>query len=47
MINHVRAPLLISALLLLIYSPLIFGLSDSYYFGLSGHHLDGYLGNGC
>lgn len=43
MINHVRAPLLISALLLLIYSPLIFGLSDSYYFGLSGHHLDGYL----
>ena len=45
MINHVRAPLLISALLLLIYSSLIFGLSDSYYFGLSGHHLDGYLRN--
>ena len=28
-INHVRAPLLISALLLIIYSPLILGLSDS------------------
>ena len=44
-INHVRAPLLISALLLLIYSPLILGLSDTYYFGLSGHHLEHYLGN--
>jgi hypothetical protein len=44
-INHVRAPLLISALLLLIYSPLIFGLSDSYYFDLSGHHLRHYLSN--
>jgi hypothetical protein len=44
-INHVRAPLLISALLLLIYSPLIFGLSDSYYFSLSGHHLEHYLRN--
>ena len=44
-INHVRAPLLISALLLLIYSPLILGLSDSYYFALSGHHLEHYLRN--
>ncbi len=43
MINHVRAPLLISTLLLVVYSPLIFGLSDSYYFGLSGHHLAGYI----
>ena len=45
MINHVRAPLLISGLLLLIYAPLIFGLSDSQYFALSGHHLEGYLRN--
>jgi hypothetical protein len=44
-INYVRAPLLISALLLLIYSPLILGLSDSYYFGLSGHHVEHYLRN--
>ena len=43
MINHVRAPLLISALLLLIYSPLILGLADRNYFALSGHHLEHYL----
>jgi hypothetical protein len=43
--NHVRAPLLISALLLLIYSPLISGLSDSQYFALSGHHLEHYARN--
>ena len=29
----------------LIYSPLIFNLSDSYYFSLSGHHLEHYLRN--
>jgi hypothetical protein len=45
MINHLRAPLLISGLLLLIYSPLIFGLSDAQYFALSGHHLEHYLRN--
>jgi hypothetical protein len=45
MINHVRAPLLISALLLIIYSPLISGLADSNYFALSGHHLEHYLRN--
>lgn len=45
MINHVRAPLLISALLLIIYSPLISGLADSNYFALSGHHLSHYLRN--
>lgn len=45
MINHVRAPLLISALLLLIYSPLISGLSDSFYFDLSGHHLERFVSN--
>lgn len=41
-INHVRAPLLISALLLLIYGPLISGLSDRSYFAFSGHHLEHY-----
>ena len=45
MTNHVRAPLLISALLLLIYSPLISGVADSHYFALSGHHLEHYLRN--
>lgn len=45
MINHVRAPLLISALLLIIYSPLISGLADRNYFALSGHHLEHYLRN--
>jgi hypothetical protein len=44
-INHLRAPLLISALLLIIYSPLISGLADSNYFALSGHHLEHYLRN--
>lgn len=45
LINHVRAPLLISALLLLIYSPLILGLADTHYFALTGHHLEHYLRN--
>jgi hypothetical protein len=44
-INHVRAPLLISGLLLLIYSPLISGLGDGEYFALSGQHLENYLRN--
>lgn len=38
-INHVRAPAMISALLLIIYFPLISGHSDGEYFALSGHHL--------
>ena len=45
MINHLRAPVLISALLLIIYCPLIFGLADGQYFALSGHHLKHYLRN--
>jgi hypothetical protein len=44
-INHVRAPALISALLLIIYGPLILRLSDSHYFAITGHHLDPYLRN--
>lgn len=38
-INHVRAPSLVSGLLLIIYFPLITGRSDGTYFALSGHHL--------
>ena len=45
MINHVRAPAVISALLLIIYFPLISGRSDGGYFALSGHHLTHYLRN--
>jgi hypothetical protein len=45
MVNYVRAPALISALLLIIYGPLILGLADSRYFALSGHHLEHYLRN--
>jgi hypothetical protein len=44
-INHVRAPALISGLLLLIYAPLISGESAQNYFALSGHHLQHYLRN--
>jgi hypothetical protein len=44
-INHVRAPALISGLLLLIYAPLISGHTDAAYVGLSGHHLEHYVRN--
>jgi hypothetical protein len=42
-INHVRAPALISGLLLLVYFPLILGLSEPNYFAATGQHLQGYL----
>lgn len=44
-INHLRVPALISGLLLLIYFPLILGLSDTRYFAATGHHLHGYTRN--
>lgn len=44
-INHVRAPVVISALLLIIYFPLISRRSDGTYFAMSGHHLTHYLRN--
>ena len=44
-INHIRAPALISGLLLIIYAPLISGKADAGYFQASGHHLEGYLRN--
>jgi hypothetical protein len=45
LVNHVRAPAMISGLLLIIYLPLISGKADSQYFALSGHHLTNYLRN--
>jgi hypothetical protein len=44
-INYVRAPALISGLLLLVYSPLILRLADRTYFDASGHHIEGYARN--
>ena len=44
-INHVRTPAVISALLLIIYFPLISRRNDAWYFALSGHHLTDYLRN--
>jgi hypothetical protein len=43
--NHIRAPALVSGLLLIIYAPLISGKADAGYFQASGHHLEGYLRN--
>jgi hypothetical protein len=42
LINHVRAPVVISALLLILYLPLISRRSDGPYFAMSGHHLTHY-----
>jgi hypothetical protein len=44
-INHVRAPVVISALLLIIYLPLITRRNDGWYFEYSGHHVTHYLRN--
>jgi hypothetical protein len=44
-INHIRAPALISGMLLLIYFPLILGESGPNYFKATGHHLHGYARN--
>jgi hypothetical protein len=41
-INHLRVPALISGTLLLVYFPLILGLSDRNYFAATGHHPEGY-----
>ena len=45
LVNHVRAPALISGMLLLIYFPLILGPGDAGYFSATGHHPSGYLRN--
>jgi hypothetical protein len=44
-INHIRAPALISGLLLIIYFPFISRKADASYFKVSGHHIEGYLRN--
>jgi hypothetical protein len=44
-VNYIRAPALISGLLLLLYFPLILGKSEPEYFKATGHHLHGYLRN--
>jgi hypothetical protein len=44
-VNHLRAPAVISALLLIIYLPLLSGRADTSYFAMSGHHLTQYLRN--
>ena len=44
-VNHVRAPALISGLLLLVYFPLILGPAGPGYFSATGHHPSGYLRN--
>lgn len=43
--NHVRIPAAISALLLLVFAPLIFGLGRRTYRVYSGHPVAGYLRN--
>jgi len=44
-INHIRAPALISGLLLLIYFPLILGPAEPHYLLATGHRPEGYLRN--
>jgi hypothetical protein len=44
-VNHVRAPALISGVLLLIYFPLILGPAGPGYVSATGHHPSGYLRN--
>jgi hypothetical protein len=45
LVNHIRAPALISALLLLVYFPLILGSAEPAYLRATGHHLSGYVRN--
>ena len=44
-VNYVRAPALVSGLLLLIYFPLILGPAGTEYARATGHHLRGYARN--
>jgi hypothetical protein len=45
LINHIRVPALISALLLLVYFPLILGTAERTYLAASGHPPNGYARN--
>jgi hypothetical protein len=44
-VNHIRAPALISGLLLIIYAPMISGRDAHGYLFSSGHPVEGYLRN--
>jgi hypothetical protein len=44
-VNHIRAPALISGVLLLVYFPAILGLTDADYLAATGHHPAGYARN--
>lgn len=44
-VNHLRAPAAISGILLIVYFPLILGLSGENYLNDTGHHLAGYTRN--
>ncbi len=43
--NYIRAPALISGLLLIVYFPLILGAAPDEYLRATGHHLHGYARN--
>lgn len=43
-LNHLRVPALLSALLFVVWFPLILGLSERRYFGASGRTTDAYMG---
>jgi len=45
LLNHVRVPMLLSGLLLLVYFPLILVKADRNYFHSVGHHVHGYARN--
>jgi Na+/melibiose symporter-like transporter len=45
LINHLRAPAVIAGILLIVYFPLILGLSSRNYLNDTGHHLAGYTRN--
>jgi hypothetical protein len=44
-VNHIRAPALISGVLLLVYFPAILGLTDANYLAATGHHPADYARN--
>ncbi|MGI8712025.1 MAG: hypothetical protein ACR2NR_02350, partial [Solirubrobacteraceae bacterium] len=44
-VNHLRVPAAISGILLIVYFPVILGLSSANYFNDTGHHLEGYTRN--
>jgi hypothetical protein len=45
LINHLRVPAVIAGILLIVYFPLILGLSSRNYLNDTGHHLAGYTRN--